>query len=337
MHITRILSAIAMAILPIVAMAAETTWHKPFSNNRFRHAIVIEQVDLTDTATVLTLRAVIPAGQWARVAPDTYIRDKAKTSFALKGAEGIVPGEKHVVKSPDGDVFKLIFEPMPQDIPSLDMIEPQGWRIDFIRPQSYMESGIVNTNWRDVSTGDWFIGFAKNNAIYDNQVWDIVSQKEKNDKYEFLIRNAAGKEHKVKVDKLKGRERKITVDGHATVCDYIGGERLGDYPKADPIAEYTNTHFGTVDTAYVSGWLKDMDRNQWKKGREVKILLNHPIKAKGTTVSAPLDSIGRFEIAVPLFAPSMTAIDNSRSDIQAILEPGKHYFLLRDFSNGQTL
>ena len=337
MHIFRALSALLLAVATIAQLAANTTWHKPFSNNRFRHAIVVEQADLTDTATILTLRAVIPQGQWVSVSPETYIRDKAKTQFALKGAEGIVPGERHVVKMADGDVFKLIFEPMPQDIPSLDMIEPRGWRIDFIRPQSYLETGIVNTNWRDTATGNWLIGFYKEKAVYDSQVWDIVEQKEKGDKHELLLQNAAGERLKVKIDKLKGRERKITIDGHAAVCDFVGGERLGDYPAADPISEYANTHFASVDTAYVNGWLKDMDRDQWKKGSEVKFIINNPILAKGTTVSAPLDSLGRFEAAVPLMAPTRVLVDQSRSGVEAPLEPGQHYFLLRDFSNGQTL
>ena len=41
--------------------------------------------------------------------------------------------------------------------------------------------GIEDTYWRDVRTGDWFVGFSGDGVIYDGKVWDVVSREERRD------------------------------------------------------------------------------------------------------------------------------------------------------------
>lgn len=48
---------------------------------------------------------------------------------------------------------------------------------------------IADTYWRNEATGEWMIGFAEKHAIFDNKVWDIVSQTEKKDAYTLMLNN----------------------------------------------------------------------------------------------------------------------------------------------------
>ena len=60
-------------------------------------------------------------------------------------------------------------------------------------------AGLANTYWRNEVTGDWLIGFTPKHVIYQNKVWDIVSQTEKKDVYTLTLDDGTA----IKVDKLK--------------------------------------------------------------------------------------------------------------------------------------
>ena len=50
-------------------------------------------------------------------------------------------------------------------------------------------NNIADTYWRNEQTGDWLIGFAEKHVIYNNKVWEIVSQTEKKDAYTLTADN----------------------------------------------------------------------------------------------------------------------------------------------------
>ncbi len=94
-------------------------------------SIVFERVELTDTATVLTVRGFSRPNDWIRVPSYTHL--------VAQGIEYKLPGSKDVeidellYMPEDGDsCFTLLFEPLPKSATSFDYIESDAkndWRI----------------------------------------------------------------------------------------------------------------------------------------------------------------------------------------------------------------
>ena len=93
--------------------------------------LVFEKVELTDTATVLTVRAFNYPNNWIKVAPYTHLAAQGK-KYELLGSKDIKIDEK-IFMPEDGDsCFMLLFKPLPKGCTSFDYIEGDAesdWRI----------------------------------------------------------------------------------------------------------------------------------------------------------------------------------------------------------------
>lgn len=45
------------------------------------------------------------------------------------------------------------------------------------------------SNWRDIKTGDWTIGFYEDGVVYKAHFWKYKQKEQKKGKYRFLITN----------------------------------------------------------------------------------------------------------------------------------------------------
>ena len=55
-----------------------------------------------------------------------------------------------------------------------------------------LEQGIGElsmSNWRDIKTGDWAIGFYEDGVVYKAHFWKYKQKEQKKGKYRFLITN----------------------------------------------------------------------------------------------------------------------------------------------------
>lgn len=200
-----------------------------------------------------------------------------------------------------------------------------------IKPQ---DETIADTYWRNEATGDWFIGFAPKHVIYNNKVWNIATQTEKDGSYMLKLDNGTV----IKVSKFNNNLRSITIGNEKPVsCTPITTTALPDYPTKDQRNGFVDNNYQIGDSAILIGWMKDMPQDGWNYGREFGVGIENIFARQEFTTYAKMDSLGRFSLKIPLINSSQVFIDWNRSRLSSVMEPGKTYFLLCDFKTGQRL
>ena len=200
-----------------------------------------------------------------------------------------------------------------------------------IKPQ---DETIADTYWRNEATGDWFIGFAPKHVIYNNKVWNIATQTEKDGSYMLKLDNGTV----IKVSKFNNNLRSITIGNEKPVsCTPITTTALPDYPTKNQRNGFVDNNYQISDSAILIGWMKDMPQDGWNYGREFGVGIENIFARQEITTYAKMDSLGRFSLKIPLINSSQVFIDWNRSRLSSVMEPGKTYFLLCDFKTGQRL
>ena len=93
--------------------------------------IVFEKVELTDTATVLTVRGFHQPNDWIRVPSYTHLVAQG-VEYKLLDSKDIKIDELLYMPADGDSCFTLLFEPLPEDATSCDFIESDAegdWRI----------------------------------------------------------------------------------------------------------------------------------------------------------------------------------------------------------------
>ena len=193
---------------------------------------------------------------------------------------------------------------------------------------------LADTYWRNEKTGDWLIGITANHVIYDNMVWDIVARTEKKDAYALTISNGTT----IKVGKQKKGLRSIAIDKQKPItCSLINTQALPDYPKKDLRTGFTDNGYRDGDSVTIIGWLKDMPPEEWQKGGEFRVSWNSIITDEQEVFFAKMDSLGCFMLRFPIINTSEVWLDEHRTDVMSVAEPGETYFFLYDYKTGQKL
>ena len=205
-------------------------------------------------------------------------------------------------------------------------------------------STLADTYWRNEKTGDWLIGITANHVIYDNMVWDIVARTEKKDAYTLTISRPTsdrlqGKNGTtIKVGRQKKGLRSIAVDKQKPItCSLITTETLPDYPTKDMRTGFADNGYRDGDSVTIIGWLKDMPQEEWRKGGEFRVSWNSIITDEQEVFFAKMDSLGRFTLRFPVINTSEVWLDEHRTEIKSVVEPGETYFFLYDYKTGQKL
>ena len=82
----------------------------------------ISRVELTDTATILTVDAYFNPHMWIRIDSRTYLRADGR-KYAMTRAEGITPDSLFWMPESGEATFRLTFQPLPLRTKSFDFIE----------------------------------------------------------------------------------------------------------------------------------------------------------------------------------------------------------------------
>ncbi|MDR0988321.1 MAG: TlpA family protein disulfide reductase [Prevotellaceae bacterium] len=85
--------------------------------------IEVSRVEISDTATVMHIKAFFRPKNWIRIASETVLRDRQGHDYPLRSADGIVPGEQFIMPESGEAQFTLHFAPVPSNCPSVDFIE----------------------------------------------------------------------------------------------------------------------------------------------------------------------------------------------------------------------
>ena len=329
-------STIITALLAIVALTgwaqkSERVWNDVVIGSTNVAWSEVTKVGMYADRTEVSLRIKYRKGSWIAIAKATYIEADGKR-YPVKEAT-IIGLDNQYTLTTDVFDFTLVFEPVSQHTKLFDVIEPGGWEYRRLRSASDLPDGITDTYWRNEATGDWLIGFAPQHVVYNNKVWDIVSQTEKKGAYSLTL--AGGPT--VKVGKMKKGKRSITIGNESPIaCSPITTTALFDYPTKDLRMSFIDNGYNN-DSVTIIGWLKDMPEHAWKAGREFEVSFDNIFMDDQQKFYIKMDSLGRFTLRVPLVNSSQAYLDWGRSFVSTVLEPGKTYFFLNDFKTGQKL
>lgn len=324
----------------LLALIATTGWAQ--KNEKIWDNVVIgnTNVDWSEVTKVgifadrteVGLRIKYRQGSWISIAKSTFLEADGK-QYPIKDATVIGLDNRYTLPTNSFD-FTLIFEPVPQQIKTFDVIEPGGWEYHHLRNADDLPDGITDTYWRNEATGDWLIGFTANHVVYNNKVWNIVTQTKKKDAYSLMLAGGLT----IKVDKLKKGKRNITIgNGKPASCSPITKATLPDYPTKDLRTGFVDNGYKANDSVTIIGWLKDMPERAWKQSSEFEVSIDNIFTDDQQKFYAKMDSLGRFSLRIPLVNTSQAYLDLRRTSAGTILEPGKTYFFLNDFTTGQRL
>ncbi|WP_415958246.1 TlpA family protein disulfide reductase [Paraprevotella xylaniphila] len=337
-HLKQKLIALLCVTFAVVSAWANDSvvWHHPVVG--YTHSIVeVTKVVLHADRTEVSCHVHYPSGYWIQILGTAELQTDGR-NFPVRDASGIPLGERYTMPESDEVDFTLTFDAVPLGTVKMNLVEPGGWTVYNIRPEDYRPEGIEDTYWRDVRTGDWFVGFSGDGVIYDGKVWDVVSRDERKDGRGQWVIAYGGEQLAVEVGKEKRGTRRITVGKEPAVeCSLITGAALPDYPVEDLREGFKDNGYRADDSVTFVGWMKDMPAEAWEKGRSVEILRNNIFMDKQESFVAAMDSTGRFSVRVPLVNTSEIYIDIGRKGINTVVEPGETYFLLHDFSTGHVL
>ena len=328
-----------IAVAAILLLAACTKGNKvvefPLVGSSNTSMISFEKVELTDTATVLSVRAHHYPNYWIKMSTAPYLVAQDK-EYKLLRCEDFELG-KEVFMPEDGDsCFTLLFEPLPADCEKFDFIEGNSaddWKICDIDLTDKLR-----TYWRSTSTGEWFIAFTDNHIVYDCAVWDILTKEENGGKYTFTAQ-CGNEKMTVEVGKKRRGARRISVNGASAVkCTPITSRALPDYPVKDNRVGIKDNGYCMGDSVTIVGWLRNMTDEARNFGNEFSVEQENIIMRLDSEIfSAKMDSLGCFTLKMPLLNSTQVFLDLRRSNVVTVLEPGETYFFMYDFSTGQRL
>ena len=336
MIMKNIIATLLLALVATTGWAQKKVWDNIVTGYANTPIIKVTKVAIYDDRTEVFLRLEGPqqmAGQSVPIAAKPILKADGK-DYAVKGATVISLTEPYKIPS-DGKVdFSLIFEPIPENTYLISVAELNAWSIANLRDADSQPTGIANTYWRNEATGDWLIGFAKQHVIYNNKVYDIVSQTVKKDAYTLTLNDGTT----IRIGKIKNGLRQIAIGKNkAIACSPITGTALPDYPMKDQRTGFVDNGYNPKDSVTIIGWLKDMPEEARRQGGDFKVDVTNFLVDEEETTYTKMDSLGRFTLKMPLLNSSEVFIDWDRSHQSSVLEPGKSYFFLSDFMTGQTL
>ena len=347
MVMKKLFLTLTVAFATAFGFAQEKIWDNVVVGYRTSTVFDVNKVWFYPDRTDVLLHIDFLAGRQARIALGTTLSDSAN-NYALKGKNSVeydgalcVEYETPFVVPESGEVDILLsFEPLPVGTERFTLNGYDGWVVQNIRSAATLPSGITDTYWRSEATGDWLIGFAEKQVIYDSRFWDIKSMAEKRGGYTLTVENGDDVLG-IKVGKMKMGTRTIKVNGSKAVkCSPITTATLPDYPIKDNRVGFKDNGYRMGDSVTIIGWLKDMPAEVLERGgKEFEVMVHNVVTREpgGLSLYAKMDSLGRFTLKMPLQNTSQVFVDWKRTMVGTVLEPGETYFFLHDFGTGQKL
>ena len=121
-HLAAIWIAGFLLILASCGNSGPRTIEDPWINLSNTSIIDIDKVELTDSATILTVKATFNPHMWIKIVSDTKLTADGK-DYAMTRADGIEPDEEFWMPDSGKAEFKLFFEPLPFNTKYFDFIE----------------------------------------------------------------------------------------------------------------------------------------------------------------------------------------------------------------------
>ena len=191
--------------------------------------------------------------------------------------------------------------------------------------KAQVKSGL-NLCLKDEATNDWLIGLFDEYAVYHCEFWDYAEVAK-----DHIVLTKDGKRKNVKL-----RKNATIIDGEKFKTSLLTTQFLPDYPTKDTRTDFIDNGYNAKDSVTIVGWLKNMPEKERDMGM-FSVAFEDILTGSEEETYAPIDSLGRFTLKMPLLNTSQVFVDWSRSNVSTVLEPGKTYFFFHDFKTGQKL
>nr|WP_068891105.1 TlpA disulfide reductase family protein [Pedobacter panaciterrae] len=185
-------------------------------------------------------------------------------------------------------------------------------------------------NWYEPKANKWTFGFFEGFAIYDGKFWNYDALTFSANTGKAVLKNGK-KKLNLMLTKKGANLLSVKLDNQPAQEYKMAEKTLPAYTVNDETA-FKNTHFQHVDTAYITGYLRNTSDL-----KPFSVSYNNIIKDEQESVYGDVDSLGRFLVKVPLLNTTQVFLDWDRTSKVDVLEPGEHYLLYYDFSSGQYI
>lgn len=319
-------------------------WEQPMAesnqlfNDPFQSQLNIYRVEFADDETRVFMHITFRPHYWVKFVKETYLLADGK-KYLVKSCDGLKLDEEHYMPSSGKEDVVFHFAPLPKKTRKFDFLEGDGeqnFKIFGIESIDTRIKQLFSSLWRNDATGDWEIGFYEDFAIYDCRYWQYKQKNQKGDKYSFILTDGKS-DLAVNIDKPQHGKRTMSINGKKAEYSLITTSTLPDYPQKDETTSVKDTH-NKPDTAIVVGWLRNMPKELWDRGQEYSVTYYDLFSTfKEVSSYSKLDSLGRFEIKVPLINSTEVFMDWKHNCVNTVLEPGETYYLLYDFKAGHAI
>lgn len=319
-------------------------WEQPVAesnqlfNDSFQSRLNIYRVEFADDETRVFMHITFRPHYWVKFVKETYLLADGK-KYLVKSCDGLKLDEEHYIPSSGKEDVVFHFAPLPKKTRKFDFLEGDGkdnFKILGIESFDTRSRLLFSSLWRNDATGDWEIGFYDDFAIYDCRYWQYKQKSQKGNKYSFILTDGDS-DLAVNIDKPKQGKRTMSINGKKAEYSLITTFSLPDYPQKDETTSLKDTH-NKPDTAIVVGWLRNMPKELWDRGQEYSVVYYDLFSTfKEVSSYSKLDSLGRFEIKVPLINSTEVFMDWKHNCVNTVLEPGETYYLLYDFKAGHAI
>ena len=319
-------------------------WEQPIAesnqlfNDPFQSRLNIYRVEFADDETRVFMHITFLPNYWIKFVKETYLLADGK-KYLVKSCDGLKLDEKHYIPGSGKEDVVFHFAPLPKKTRKFDFLKGDGkdnFKILGIESFDTRSKRLFSSLWRNDATGDWEIGFYDDFAIYDCRYWQYKQKSQKGNKYSFILTDGKS-DLAVNIDKPKQGKRTMSINGKKAEYSLITTFSLPDYPQKDETTSLKDTH-NKPDTAIVVGWLRNMPKELWDRGQEYSVVYYDLFSTfKEVSSYSKLDSLGRFEIKVPLINSTEVFMDWKHNCVNTVLEPGETYYLLYDFKAGHAI
>ena len=334
-----------LLLLTAVGSWAQKVWNKPsFEPNQYSSHINITDVEFKPKETILHLNFKYNHIFWMKFVSASILKTPDGKTYAITGGKATREGEDDYTPDSlyytsaitDEGNIALHFEPLPAKTKTFDFIE--GYEQGAFGLSDITDPAIIPTssNWRSTTTGDWVLGLYKDVAVYDNKVWQYA---QKTDKKVVLT---DGKENiTIAIGKDKNGEREFTINGKKQHLALITTSTLPDYPIPDTTSFSTEIKEGEATlTGYIRNFTPEHIKNNLRLEITTHNLATGEIQNEFTT---KVDSLGKFEIKIPLLGAQATKIlclyDPKQwgGSAKVILTPNGKYFIVADLNTNKMM
>ncbi len=335
-----------LLILTVVKGWAQKVWTNPgYRNEPHGFQFNVNEVEFRHDETVLHITVRNRPNARFSFGKCTVLKTEDGQSYSIISAKKTRDGEtdlaldNHIPIPESGKTdVALHFQALPQDVKQFDLVE--GYARNFFKiwditdPAHKKQSLLFNSSWRNVETGEWVISLFNDYAVYDNKVWQYDRKSDKK-----IVLSSNNDKIAIIIGKEKEGKRIFNIGGKKLTLSSITANSMTDYPTADNASFSTELKEGN---AVVCGWLR-YPKEILKDKLIIEASCSNVATDDYSRYSTKVDSIGRFELNVPLVGTQGVSllIRNGQNEmidgVGLVLTPGEKYFMLKDYKSSQTL